>query len=198
MKRLKKLIVAAATAAVALSPIGAKAQSVEGAIEGVINYMTSLYEVNFNYVLEHQPTYSDCGVVTLAAFCPADNTVYINVEAVKGASDNPVFSLFVAAHETAHAVQWNLGIGGMDSGAVTIGTELQADCLAGDALSWMFSKLASVSGEEYEQMGYLVGLAAAQVGDYDYHDSAHHGTPEQRVSFALRGFAGENFQACLR
>jgi predicted metalloprotease len=160
--------------------------------------MKAGYEVNFNYVLEYQATYSDCGVVTLAAFCPADNTVYINVEAVTSTSENLVFPLFVAAHETAHAIQWNLGIGGMNSGAVTIGTELQADCLAGDALSWMFSKLASVSGEEYKQMEYLVGLAAAQVGDYDYHNSDHHGTPEQRVSFALRGFTGENFQACLR
>jgi predicted metalloprotease len=168
------------------------------AMEEVINYVASLHGVEFQYALTNQTKYTPCGAIAISGFCPEDNTVYINVPAIVKESDNPIFPLFAAAHEAAHALQWNRGIGGMDSGAVTIGAELQADCMAGDALSWLFSEMNTFSKKEYEGLGELVGLAAAQGGDFDYSHAAHHGTPQQRAAFALRGYYGDDARVCLQ
>jgi predicted metalloprotease len=112
-------------------------------------------------------------------------------------SENPLFPLYAVAHEAAHAVQWNRGIGGMNEGGMAIGIELQADCFAGDTLSWLLTEARGLSKQDYIEAGNLLAGAASEVGDFEAPGKSH-GTPQQRSDAVLQGFYGENHQACTR
>lgn len=173
----------------------ARADDLTEAMESVLQYTAELHDIHFRYQLSDRPLMSPCGVISLAAFCTLDNTVYVNVVEVNRVSENPLFPLYAVAHEAAHAIQWNRGIGGMNSGGMTIGIELHADCLAGDTLSWILSRARALSQEEYIFAGDLLARAAAEVGDFETPDHSH-GTPKQRSDAVLQGFYGENHEVC--
>jgi uncharacterized protein len=175
----------------------ARADDLIEAMEAVIEYTARLHQIDFKYLLSNKPAVTPCGVISLAAFCTLDNTVYVNVTAVRSISENPLFPLYAAAHESAHAVQWNRGIGGMNDGVMAIGIELQADCLAGDTLSWLFSQSRELSRREYIQAGNLLAESASEVGDFEAIAKSH-GTPQQRADAVLQGFYGENHEACMQ
>ncbi len=175
----------------------ARADQLTDAMEAVLEYTGSLHQIKFSYVLEKRPIVTPCGVISLAAFCTIDNTVYVNVSEVSRASANPLFPLYAVAHEAAHAVQWNRGIGGMNEGGMVIGIELQADCLAGDTLAWLFSEARTLSKEEYIQARNLLAGSASEVGDFEAPNQSH-GTPQQRAESVLQGFYGEDHRACMQ
>jgi predicted metalloprotease len=82
---------------------------------------------------------------------------------------------YIIAHEYAHNVQEELGI---RSRGVTVKLfELQADCLAG---AWANSEYYAglLEGGDYAE---AVGTADL-VGDYDFTDPEHHGTPAERAA----------------
>lgn len=199
-KRLFSLISAVSCSSLfLLSPLAeeARADDINDAIEAVIEYTAQLHQINFKYLLSNAPMTTPCGVISLAAFCTLDNTVYVNVSEVTRISDNPLFPLYAVAHEAAHAVQWNRGIGGIDEGGITIGIELQADCLAGDTLSWLFTEARGLSKNDYILAGQLLAESASEVGDFEAPNRSH-GTPQQRGDSVLQGFYGENHQTCMR
>lgn len=74
----------------------------------------------------------------------------------------------IMMHEWAHIAQFEKGVRGS-----TVKKELMADILAG----WYIGKRI------YQQHPGPIQRAAAQlysIGDYNFHDSNHHGTPSQR------------------
>jgi predicted metalloprotease len=199
-KRLLSLISAVSCSSLLiLSPLAQRAQAddITDALEAVIEYTAQLHQINFKYLLSNGPITTPCGVISLAAFCTVDNTVYVNLQQVTRISDNPLFPLYAVAHEAAHAVQWNRGIGGIDEGGMSIGIELQADCLAGDTLSWLFTEARGLSKQDYIMAGKLLAEAASEVGDFEAPNRSH-GTPQQRGDSVLQGFYGENHEACMR
>ena len=162
---------------------------------------------------------SGCGFASAAVgpfYCPADRSVYIDLsffDELKQRFGAPgdFAQAYVIAHEVGHHVQNVLGIlsevhrreaqlGQTQANALSVKTELQADCFAG------------VWANRTEQSGWLdpgdieEGLnAAAAVGDdrlqkqsqgYVVPDSFTHGTSEQRVSWFKRGYKDGKVADC--
>ncbi|MDJ0527444.1 MAG: metalloprotease, partial [Microcystis sp. M53600_WE12] len=102
LKRLLSLISAVSCSSLLiLSPLAQRAQAddITDALEAVIEYTAQLHQINFKYLLSDGPITTPCGVISLAAFCTVDNTVYVNLKQVTGISDNPLFPLYAVAHE---------------------------------------------------------------------------------------------------
>jgi predicted metalloprotease len=197
-KRLFSTLSAVSLSSILLTaPLASKARAddLTDAMEVVIQYTAQLHQINFQYLMSDVPMVTPCGVISLAAFCTLDNTVYVNVTEVSHASDNPLFPLYAVAHEAAHAIQWNRGIGGMNEGGMAIGIELQADCFAGDILARLLTEAQTLSKREYIQAGTLLSAAASEVGDFEA-PSQSHGTPQQRSDSVLQGFYSENPAVC--
>ena len=136
-------------------------------------------------------TASPCGRISGSLYCPRNNTVYITRQHIKMAYQYGDAALaYILAHEYAHAVQ------------ITTGTrirnitqlELQADCLAGYYMGVMPD--VTFDRQDIEE---IAGIAH-QVGDYEYNNQQHHGTPKERATAVLRGFQGSQqqngIQAC--
>jgi uncharacterized protein len=84
-----------------------------------------------------------------------------------------------SAHPTvAHAIQT---IGRFRPRNITA-IELQADCLAGYFMGAMPD--VTFDREDVEQIATL----AYQIGDYEFNNAQHHGTPQQRTRAVLTGF----------
>ena len=82
------------------------------------------------------------------------------------------------AHELGHSLQCKLGISGSLQG---VQRELHADFLAGYYLGVkMHFSLTDIRQFAYE---------LSNRGDFQFNDSQHHGTPEERVRFMLMGAA---------
>jgi uncharacterized protein len=142
------------------------------------------------------------------SYCPADKTVYIyepfmKDELVAGEDwQNRDFVVAtVMAHEWAHHIQ--LVHGYTEAAAferynrpeltpiITRGKELHADCFAG-----MFTRYARDAGwititdlEEAQE-------AMLRAGDHHTDDPSHHGTPEQRKEWFMRGYVHYSLRAC--
>jgi uncharacterized protein len=122
-----------------------------------------------------------------AAYCSADDTIYISQQMAtnlwKGFLGNKTakvypgaFGLaFVVAHEYGHNVQAELGIGVTKTTVSQL--ELQADCLAGN---WANSEYYAgvLDAGDVQRALALADL----VGDYDFTDRNHHGTPAERTA----------------
>jgi uncharacterized protein len=124
---------------------------------------------------------SPCGRVSGSLYCPRNNTIYITQQHIKMAYQYGDAALaYILAHEYAHAVQ------------ITSGTrirnitqlELQADCLAGYYMGVMPD--VTFDRQDIEE---IAGIAY-QVGDYEYNNKQHHGTPKERARAVLTGFQG--------
>ncbi|CUR54402.1 exported hypothetical protein [metagenome] len=137
-----------------------------------------------------------------AFYCPPDDTIVISQAAATqiwqgqmtadpnntASHESGDFSVaLVVAHEYAHALQEELGL----TASETRKTELQADCLAGVWANSAYYK-GMLEGGDVEE-----GIAALElVGDYDYADPGHHGTPEERVNAFLNGYNTGQGNAC--
>ena len=143
-----------------------------------------------------------------AFYCPADDTIYVSqrfaaalyegvVEGLPGqsagygraAGDFAV--AYVLAHEYAHNLQQELGIFDNDPSRQAKPYELQADCFSGTWAHSVYEEGALQPGDLEEATN-----AALAVGDFDYGNRQHHGTPEERRDALLAGFNSGDPSVC--
>jgi len=143
-----------------------------------------------------------------AFYCPSDDTIYVSVELAariwSGVANNLPgqsagyghavgdFGLaYVVAHEYAHNVQQELGLGEMDPRAGVEPIELQADCMAGLWGNSVYRAGKLQPGDVEEAISTVMA-----VGDFDLGNPQHHGTPEQRREAWLIGYESGDPARC--
>jgi uncharacterized protein len=160
-----------------------------------------------------------CGTASSSTgpfYCPADSTVYFDVDFLAqlqeefGATGD-LAAQYIVAHEYGHHVQNVLGISSQvreleqqnpsQANAYSVRLELQADCLAG-----VWAHDAAARGQfDFDAEVQEALNAAAAVGDdriqqqtqgrVDPH-SFTHGTSEQRATWFRRGFDSGSSDSC--
>ena len=162
---------------------------------------------------------SACGFASAATgpfYCPGDQNLYIDLgffEELQQRFGAPgdFAQAYVLAHEVGHHVQNVLGIlpdvqskqqqlGKAEANALSVKTELQADCFAGVWANHTQQSGLLEAGDVDEAL-----TAAAAVGDdrlqeqgqgYVVPDSFTHGTSEQRATWFRRGFGKGDINDC--
>ena len=160
-------------------------------------------------------TQSECGTASSATgpfYCPADETIYVDVAFFDtlsreyGASDGSLAQMYVLAHEWGHHISNLIGTlqtAGRETGPASgsVRLELQADCFAG---AWVqnASSTTDNAGVPFlkpvtqQQIDDAMSAAAA-VGDDHIMESAGvdvqperftHGTSEQRQRWFMTGY----------
>ncbi len=105
-------------------------------------------------------------------------------EDLMGRYDDQGFAILaVAAHEFGHIVQFRSGVDMqlLRNQHTVKRVELHADLLSGYFLGVRKRQQPSISL-------WAAGQSLYRIGDYEFHDASHHGTPDQRVAAAERGF----------
>ena len=130
-----------------------------------------------------------------AFYCPADDTIYVAqrlaAQFYRAVGDFGV--AYVVAHEYAHNVQNELGQLSAPGRTSTKPFELQADCMAGLWGNSVYSE-GRVDRSDVEE---AIRTAYA-VGDFDYGNPNHHGTPDERREAWLTGFRSGDPRDCSR
>ncbi len=186
---------------------------------------TSVFEENgMRYrapvlVLFTGATPSACGVGESAMgpfYCPPDQKVYLDLSffrelASRFGAPGEFAQAYVVAHEVGHHVQTLLGLtervsaararaGERGSNALSVRTELQADCYAGVWGFYAARRGLVVEGDAEEGL-----RAAAAIGDDQLQRQAQgrvapesftHGSSEQRVSWLRQGLQSGRIQSC--
>jgi uncharacterized protein len=163
---------------------------------------------------------SACGNTTAAVgpfYCPADRKLYLDFSFFseldrKFGAPGEFAQAYVIAHEIGHHVQNLLGIadqvteaqqrgGRRQANALSVGIELQADCLAG-----VWAVHANQTKKWLDPGDVESALtAAAAIGDdrlqkmsrgYVQPESWTHGSSEQRVTWLRRGMQTGEVSAC--
>ena len=163
---------------------------------------------------------SACGYATSAVgpfYCPADHRLYLDFSFFdelnqKFGAPGEFAQAYVIAHEIGHHVQNLLGIadqvaeaqqrsGRRQGNALSVGMELQADCLAG-----VWAVHANQTKKWLEPGDVEAALnAAAAIGDdrlqklgqgYVQPESWTHGSSEQRVTWLRRGMQTGDPNSC--
>lgn len=170
--------------------------------------------VRYAWVPPGERLRSGCGAVAddrAAFYCPADDTIYIaqvfaaelyqgvargfpGQAAGYGRAVGDFGVAYIVAHEYAHNLQQELGFfrtGGR--GSSTRPFELQADCMAGLWGNSVYRAGKLQPGDVEEAMN-----TALAVGDFDFGNEQHHGTPAERRDAWLAGFRGGDPEACAR
>jgi len=169
-------------------------------------------------VLFSGATGSACGLARSAMgpfYCPEDRKVYLDTSFFQdmqrrmGGGGNFAYA-YVIAHEIGHHVQNLLGIlsqvQGMErdraaANALSVRTELMADCFAGVWASWMNRRHANIDDSDVRQ---AINTASA-IGDDRLQrqsqgvavpDSFTHGSSAQRVRWLTIGLRSGNTHAC--
>jgi len=171
-------------------------------------------------VLFKGTTQSACGGASAATgpfYCPPENTAFLDtdffvtLETRLGAGGD-FAAAYVIAHEIAHHVQNELGIldqvnraraqaSEAQSNALSVRTELQADCFAG---VWAKAAQEQFDSLERGDIGEAMN-AAAQIGDDTLQRDAGqvvrphtftHGTAEQRQRWFIRGYESGDIASC--
>jgi predicted metalloprotease len=142
-----------------------------------------------------------------AFYCPADDTIYIAQRFAAALYEGALRGLpgertgaraagdfavaYVVAHEYAHNLQQELGIFNTVPSKIAKPFELQADCMSG---VWAYSVFAegAITEEDIEE----AANAALAVGDFDYGNAQHHGTPPERRDALLTGFRSGDPGVC--
>jgi predicted metalloprotease len=163
---------------------------------------------------------SACGYTTSAVgpfYCPADRKLYLDFSffqelAQKFGAPGEFAQAYVIAHEIGHHVQNLLGIadqvteaqqraGRRQANALSVGIELQADCLAG---VWAVHANQTKNWLEPGEVESAL-TAAAAIGDdrlqkmsrgYVQPESWTHGSSEQRVTWLRRGMQTGQVGSC--
>ncbi len=171
-------------------------------------------------VLFSEATHSACGGASEATgpfYCPADRRIYLDtaffvtLEHRLGAAGD-FAAAYVIGHEVAHHVQNLLGIlpqvhqararaSEAESNALSVRTELQADCLAGIWARGVQAQLGAIEPGDFEE---ALGAARA-IGDDTLQRAAGrrpmpqtitHGTTEQRMRWFMTGLETGRIDAC--
>jgi predicted metalloprotease len=165
-------------------------------------------------------TQSGCGTAQSAMgpfYCPADHKVYIDLAFYQDMKDKlgapgDFAQAYVVAHEVGHHVQNLLGIADqvqqarsqateVESNALSVKMELQADCFAG-----IWATEADAQKHILQQGDLEEALnAASQIGDdhlqkasrgYAVPDTFTHGTSAQRVKWFKTGVSAKSLKDC--
>ncbi len=162
-------------------------------LESVSNALDSFWgsffrQLNMKYrypvVYPHQRVErTPCGPSELAHYCPQNNSIHLNIPALTRLAEmqGDAAAYYAVAHEYGHSVQNRLGLFRRNIPVVRL--ELQADCFAG----MFFAATDRVGVLEPGDLQEGI-IAAKMVGDYDYYDAQHHGTPKQRANAFIKGF----------
>ena len=165
-----------------------------------------------NLVLYTDGTQTGCGFGQAAAgpfYCPADRTVYIDLsffrQLERMGAEGEFAIAYVIAHEVGHHIQNVEGVLPRSrSNAMSVQTELQADCLAG---IWTHHAQDSAGRIELNERDIRSGIsAAAAVGDDSIQRSAGqrvrpesftHGSSQQRVDAFTGGYRSGDYRVCF-
>jgi uncharacterized protein len=169
-------------------------------------------------VLFSGATGSACGLARSAMgpfYCPEDRKVYLDTSFFQdmqrrmGGGGDFAYA-YVIAHEIGHHVQNLLGVlsqaQGMErdrsaANAISVRTELMADCFAGVWANWMNQRHANIDDSDVRQ---AINTAAA-IGDDRLQrqsqgvvipDSFTHGSAAQRVRWLTIGLRSGNIRSC--
>ena len=162
---------------------------------------------------------SGCGTASSSTgpfYCPADRNLYIDLDFYEElrqrfGAPGDFAQAYVLAHEVGHHVQNVLGVLGQvreqearlsesQANALSVRTELQADCFAGIWANHTEREGILDDGDIDEAL-----TAAAAVGDdaiqqrtqgYVVPESFNHGTSEQRKSWFMRGYQSGDIESC--
>ena len=163
-------------------------------------------------VLYTRSTPTACGYGQAAAgpfYCPGDKTVYLDLsffqQLQRMGAQGEFAVAYVIAHEVGHHVQNVKGLlGRTRSNAMSVQTELQADCLAG---IWANHAQDADGRVELTEADIESGIsAAAAVGDDAIQrgagqavrpESFTHGSSRQRVSAFLGGYRSGDYRVCF-
>lgn len=134
---------------------------------------------------------SPCGRISGSLYCTRNNTIYITQQHIRMAYQYGDAALaYILSHEYAHAAQT---VGRFLPNNITK-VELQADCLAGFYMGAMPN--VTFDRQDIQQIATL----AYEIGDYEFNNTQHHGTPEQRTRAVLTGLRASQsrngIQAC--
>ena len=166
-----------------------------------------------------------CGGATSATgpfYCPADETVYVDVSFYQvlredfGASGGSLAQMYIVAHEVGHHLENITGIlgaaerGGSAATSDSVKGELMADCLAGRWAGNAATTINPATGQPDlkpitdAQLADALDAAAA-VGDDRIQEAATgqvnphsftHGTAQQRQNWFATGYNGATFNQC--
>ncbi len=170
-------------------------------------------------VLFSGATQSGCGTAQSAMgpfYCPRDQKLYLDTQFFHdmqqrlGGGGDFAYA-YVIAHEVGHHVQNLTGLlaqvhqaqsqGGRDANAISVRTELMADCLAG---VWAYHMNRRHHNIDEADMRQAVATATA-IGDDRLQrqsrgtvvpDSFTHGSSAQRVQWLTTGLRSGNMKAC--
>jgi len=160
---------------------------------------------------------SACGFAQSATgpfYCPGDRKVYIDLGFFtelreRFGAPGDFAQAYVLAHEIGHHVQTLLGTEaavrraqreGGEGSALSVATELQADCYAGIWAHWTANEAHLEEGDIEEGLG-----AAAAVGDDRLQrqgggrinpDAFTHGSSRERAAWFRRGYESGSLDAC--
>jgi len=168
--------------------------------------------VRYLWVPRRRSALSGCQVVAddrAAFYCPADDTIYIAEKLASDVYDGIADGLpgqqagqgkavgefglaYLVAHEYAHNVQFELGFYELQDPRDGVKAfELQADCMAG-----LWGNAVYRAGR-YDEQDVQEAISTAQaVGDFDFGNAQHHGTPEERRTAWLAGFQSGDPARC--
>ncbi|WP_412067813.1 neutral zinc metallopeptidase [Rubrivirga sp. IMCC43871] len=165
-----------------------------------------------NLVLFTGQTPTGCGYGQAAMgpfYCPSDQSVYIDLsffnQLQRMGAEGEFAIAYVIAHEVAHHVQNLEGLLGRSrSNAMSVQTELQADCLAG---IWTHHAEGEDGLVVLNDQDIQSGIsAAAAVGDDAIQrgagqavrpESFTHGSSRQRVDAFLTGYRSGDYGVCF-
>ena len=165
-----------------------------------------------NLVLYTGTTQTGCGYGQAAMgpfYCPRDQTVYMDLsffnQLQRMGARGEFAVAYVIAHEVAHHVQNQEGLLSQSrSNAMSVRTELQADCLAG---IWTHHAQDEEGRIELNESDIESGIsAAAAVGDDAIQQGAGqavrpesftHGSSRQRVDAFLSGYRSGDYGVCF-
>lgn len=163
---------------------------------------------------------SACGGASAAMgpfYCPGDQQVYLDTDffdmmAQRMEAGGDFAFAYVIAHEVGHHVQNLTGVLGevnslrgrldeQDANAVSVLTELQADCYAGLWARHAQDRFGSIEeGDLNEAMGAAAAVGddaiQASAGRTPMPDSFTHGSSEQRQEWLMRGFRTGELAQC--
>lgn len=131
-----------------------------------------------------------CGQINTPAYCPGDNTVYLETKLLDRANQalGDYAAYVVLAHEYGHSYlsqtdqqpQGKLG-------------ELKADEFAGAFTRYAQEQNLLENGDIEEALKFSFAS-----GDYDYWDKGHHGTPTERANAFKLGLTGNSSTFALK
>ena len=142
-----------------------------------------------------------------AFYCPADDTIYVAERFAAAIYQGLIRGLpgersggraigdfgvaYLVAHEYAHNLQAELGYFRLGRANSTKPLELQADCMAGAWGAAVYAEGHLQPGDVEEALSTVLA-----VGDFDYGNANHHGTPEERRAAWRAGFDSGDPSVC--